>query len=182
MSGNAKFSGSVLAGPVSAMRRAVDFIDSLSRWVIVATMASMVTLVSAQVFMRYVMSSSIDAADELSRLFFVWSIFLAIPHGLRRGVHVGIDVVARMLPYRIQDVLHRASAVAGLILMLVVLVTALGAAADKWSELMPTLPVTAALYYVPVCICAAHGALHLALFATGGVAVWGEDAWKESRL
>ena len=70
-------------------------------------MAGMAMLVSAQVFMRYVMSSSIDAADELSRLFFVWSIFLAIPHGMRRGVHVGIDVIARMLPHRVQDVLHR---------------------------------------------------------------------------
>ena len=182
MSGRPNFSGPALAGPVARMRRAVDIIDGLSRWVIVATMGSMALLVSAQVFMRYVMSSSIDAADELSRLFFVWSIFLAIPHGVRRGVHVGIDVVARTLPYRIRDLLHRVSASAGLLLMIAVFITALGAAYDKWGELMPTLAVTAALYYVPVCICAAHAASHLSLFALGGVNVWGEDAWKESRI
>lgn len=181
MSGDANPSGPALAGPIAHLRRAVDAVDGLSRWVIVGTMAGMALLVSAQVFMRYVMSSSIDAADELSRLFFVWSIFLAIPHGVRRGVHVGIDVFARMLPFGVQSALHRISAIAGLVLMVAVFVTAFGAAADKWGELMPTLSVTAALYYVPVCICAAHAALHLSLFAVGGPHVWGEDAWKEGR-
>jgi len=182
VSGDANSSGPALAGPVSLLRKAVDYVDGLSRWAIVGTMAGMATLVSAQVFMRYVMNSSIDAADELSRLFFVWSIFLAIPHGIRRGVHVGIDVIARMLPHRVQDVLHRLSALAGLVLMLAVFATSLGAAADKWGELMPTLPVTAALYYVPICICAAHAALHLSLLSLGGLTVWGADAWKEERI
>lgn len=181
MTGNLPSSGSALAGPVAALRRVVDTLDDLSRWVLVVTMAGMALLVSAQVFMRYGLNSSIDSADELSRLFFVWSIFLAIPHGLRRGVHVGIDVIARMMPFRVQDVLHRVSALAGLVLMLAVFVTALGAASDKWGELMPTLPVTAALYYVPVCICAGHAAFHLSLFVLGGVNVWGADAWKEAQ-
>src|SRR6056297_2133370 len=144
-------------------------------------MAGMATLVSAQVFMRYVMSSSIDAADELSRLFFIWSIFLAIPHGIRRGVHVGIDVLVRILPTRLQDVMQRVSAMSGLVLMAVVLLTAIGATVDKWGELMPTLPLTAALYYIPVCICAAHAALHLSLLAIGGPWVWGAHAWREGR-
>ncbi|BAQ70213.1 tripartite ATP-independent periplasmic transporter DctQ [Rhodovulum sulfidophilum] len=172
--------GPASAGPLALLRRAVDLTDALSRWIIVAAMAAMTLLISAQVFHRYVLSSSIDAADELSRLFFVWSIFLAIPHGIRRGVHVGIDIVLRLMPGRTQDLLQRASALAGLLLMAVVFVTALGAAGDKWGELMPTLPVTAALYYIPVCICALHSALHLLLFALGGPEIWGDDAWKET--
>ncbi len=180
MSGNgAQLTGPDLSGPVVLLRRAVDMSDSLSRWIIVVMMAGMAALVSAQVFQRYVMSSSIDAADELSRLFFVWSIFLASPHGIRRGVHVGIDVFLRVLPNRLQDALNRLSAVAGMALMAVVFFVALGAAADKWGELMPTLPFSAGLYYVPVCICAAHSTLHLLLFALGGVGVWGADAWKD---
>lgn len=180
MNGNIPSTGPALTGPVAALRRVVDTLDVVSRWTLVATMAGMALLVSAQVFMRYAMGSSIDSADELSRLFFVWSIFLAIPHGLRRGVHVGIDVIARMMPFRIQDILHRVSALAGLVLMVTVFVTALGATSDKWGELMPTLPVTAALYYVPVCICAGHAAFHLLLFVLGGVNVWATDAWKEA--
>ena len=172
----------VPTGLVARLRSFVDAMDVLSRWMIVATMAAMALLVSAQVFQRYVMSASIDAADELSRLFFVWSIFLAIPHGIRRGVHVGIDVFLRLLPGNGQVVLQRITAIAGLVLMATVLVTAMGASADKWNELMPTLPLTAALYYVPVCLCALHATAHLMLFALGGPRVWGDDAWKEERL
>lgn len=172
--------GPGLAGPVLLLRRGVDVLDALSRWAIVGAMGAMAVLVSAQVFQRYVMASSIDAADELSRLFFVWAIFLAIPHGIRHGVHVGIDALPALLPWRVQAVLHRVSSLAGIVLMAIVLVTAVGAAADKWGELMPTLPVTAALYYVPVCLCAGHAALHLAVLALGGPRAWGGAAGPEA--
>ena len=106
--------GDATPGLVGRLRAALDLIDAASRWMIVAAMAGMALLISAQGFQRYVMSASIDAADELSRLFFVWAISLAIPHGIRRGIHVGIDVFARMTPPRAQDALQRVSAAAGL--------------------------------------------------------------------
>lgn len=166
-------------GPVATARRALEFIDALSRWVIVLMMAGMAISVSLQVFHRYVLSSSVDSADELSRLFFVWAIFLAIPHGIRRGVHVGIDLFVKMLPDRVSNTLARISSLSGMVLMAIVFVTTIQATSDKWGELMPTLPVTAALYYVPVLISAIHSALHLALMAVAGPGVWGEEAWKE---
>lgn len=174
MSEGDTLSGPAIAGPLALVRRGVLAVDAMSRWVIVGCMAVMTALVAAQVFQRYVLNSSIDSADELSRLFFVWSIFLAIPHGLRRGVHVGIDIVLKLFPHRGQDALNRVSAIAGLGLMAVVFVTTWQATADKWGELMPTLPVTAALYYVPVLISAAHAALHLALLAIGGERIWAD--------
>jgi TRAP-type C4-dicarboxylate transport system permease small subunit len=39
----------------------------------------MVAVVSAQVALRYGFNRSIDWADEVGRLAFVWAIFLAIP-------------------------------------------------------------------------------------------------------
>lgn len=172
--------GPALAGPLKWLRTGVDAADAASRWVIVATMAGMTCLVAAQVFQRYVMNSSIDSADELSRLFFVWSVFLAIPHGIRRGVHVGIDLFVRMLPAIGQELLNRISALAGMLLMIVIFLTGLTATSDKWNELMPTLPLTAALYYVPVVIASAHSVLHLALLAAAGPHVWASDT-KASR-
>lgn len=167
------------AGPVAAARMALDRIDAGSRWIIVAAMAGMTVLIAAQVFQRYVMSASIDAADELSRLFFVWSVFLAIPHGIRRGVHVGIDVFVKITPVRVRDALQRIAAIAGVVLMAVVFATALGAAADKWGEQMPTLAITAGLLYVPVGLAALHSALHLSLLAIGGAGVWGPEPLAE---
>lgn len=147
----------------------------ISCWAIVVTMGGMATLVAAQVFQRYALNSSIDAADELSRLFFVWSMFLALPHGVPRGVHVGIDVFTRLFPLRSQQILQRICAVAGLVLMTVVFFSTIGATADKWGELMPTLPLTAAMYYIPVLICAAHSSIHLAIIAIAGSDYWQSD-------
>ncbi len=92
-------------------------IDRLSFWAVVICMALMAALVSAQVFFRYILSSSIDSADELSRLFFVWAMFLAIPHGIKSGVHIGIDVIVRHLAENLRTQLSRLMSLAGAILM-----------------------------------------------------------------
>ncbi len=87
-------------------------LDVAAAWTIVALVTVMVTVVSAQVFMRYALNSSIGWADEVSRLMFVWSIFLAIPLGIRLGAHIGIEMLTARLPAAAQDVLARAVAAA----------------------------------------------------------------------
>lgn len=168
--------GAALAAPLLGLRRALNALDGVSFWVIVSVMAAMAILVSLQVFYRYVLGSSIDSADELSRLFFVWAMFLAIPQGIRYSVHVGIDLVVRALKPRRQDVIFRVVSGAGLILMIIVAFVAWTAVADKWQELMPTLTVSAGLYYVPIFICAVHSALHLLGQALAGARFWGMEA------
>ncbi len=143
-------------------------IDTLSMWLVILAMAAMTLMVSLQVFWRYILGSSIDSADELSRLFFVWVIFLAIPHGVKYGVHVGIDLFVLQLGEKAREVLARMMAGAGAVLLAAVFHSAWIATTDKWSELMPTLPVTAAVYYIAVLICAGHACLHLIAIVWAG--------------
>ncbi|HRP96480.1 MAG TPA: TRAP transporter small permease [Rhodocyclaceae bacterium] len=167
----------VRSGAFSGLKRLIGWIDRGTYWGIVVAMGSMSVLVSLQVFMRYALGSSIDSADELSRLFFVWAIFLAIPHGVKHGVHVGIDLFVRMAPHAVQEVLFRVMAALGTVLMVMVMVGGWVATVDRWPELMPTLPVTSAVYYIAVLVCGAHALLHLALLAWGGSRTWqGETA------
>lgn len=148
----------------------LGYVDRLSWLAIVLAMGSMVILVSVQVFMRYVLSSSIDSAAEISRLLFVWSIFLALPHGIPRGVHVGIDALTSVMPRWLHALVFRLTTLISLALMLCLCDLSANAIADKWQELMPTVDVTAAVYYIPVLICAAHSALHLLVQLVRGVA------------
>lgn len=136
-------------------------LDRVSYYGIVTAMGLMTFLVSAQVFTRYVLSSSIDSADELSRLFFVWAIFLAIPHGIKSGIHVGIDVLVTALPIRWQKQLARLTALFSAVLMALLAWVAVGAVSDKWQELMPTVEMTAAVFYIAVLVCAVHSLMHL---------------------
>ena len=93
-------------GAFRLLKRLVAGVDKLTYMGIVATMGLMTVIVSLQVLMRYAFSSSIDSADELSRLCFVWAIFLAIPHGVKHGVHVGIDLFVHMMPKPLQNALY----------------------------------------------------------------------------
>lgn len=149
-------------------------IDRLSFWAVVICMGLMAALVSAQVFFRYILSSSIDSADELSRLFFVWAMFLAIPHGIKSGVHIGIDVIVRHLAENLRTQLSRLMSMAGAILMGLVFVVTISVIGDKWQELMPTMDITAAVYYIAVLIATGHAFLHLLILAWGGPAIWQE--------
>jgi TRAP-type C4-dicarboxylate transport system permease small subunit len=156
------------AGPFSLYLRGLGLLDRLSYVVLVASMGAMVIIVALQVFFRYVLNDSLGFADELSRLFFVWSMFLAMPHGIKYGIHVGIDLVVNLLPAPVKGVLARLVALASAGLLLVVFAVAVIATVDNWPEQMPTLEVTSSLFYIPVLIFAIHGVLHLVAIAWSG--------------
>lgn len=141
------------------------FIDTVSRWSIVGLMGLMILVVSAQVALRYGLSSSMDFAEELSRLCFVWAVFLAIPHGVPRASHVGIDLVISRVSPALRVGLLRAIALASALLMSVVGWFSAVAAADTWDQLMPTLDLSSGWFYIAVCVGGAHSALHLIMAA-----------------
>lgn len=172
MSGDAITDGAGESRPLRSFKSLIRMLDRASFGVVVLVMAAMTILIVVQVFCRYVLSTSIDSADELSRLFFVWAIFLAIPHGVKYGVHVGIDLLVRALKPKLQEVIFRISCLAGAALMVVTFAVSWTATMDKWPELMPTLPVTAALFYIPVLVCAGHSFLHLLIQTWGGPNTW----------
>lgn len=159
-------------GVYLGLKRLIGWIDNTTYWGIVVVMAAMSIIVSLQVFLRYMLGSSIDSADELSRLFFVWAIFLAIPHGIKHGVHVGIDLFVMMMPEAVREFLFRFMAALGMVLMVMVMLGGWVATVDRWPELMPTLPMTSAVYYIAVLVCGVHSLLHLALLAWGGSRTW----------
>ena len=141
--------------------RLIKVFDRISYVLLTLAMALMTGLVIAQVFTRYALGSSIDSADELSRLFFVWAIFLAIPFGVRYGVHVGIDLVVTRLAAAPRLIVARIVTAFSALLMLCVIYASVIATLDKWDELMPTLNMTAAVYYIPIVMCGVHSLLHL---------------------
>ena len=167
--------GPASAGPLfDRFRAGLCQIDRVSRILVIASMAAMSTLVVTQVVFRYALASSIDWAEEIARLAFVWAMFLAIPHGIRLGVHVGIDSLVVRFPTIWKDRLFRLSAALGAILMVVILYYSVEVTVYTWPELMPTVNFTASSYYVAVLIAAAHSILHLALLTWGGPDTWGK--------
>jgi TRAP-type C4-dicarboxylate transport system permease small subunit len=160
--------GEVPVGAPPAVGRVLDSLDQIAKIVIVITMGVMVAIVSAEVFCRYAIRSSIGWADEVSRLAFVASIFLAIPLGIRTQSHIGIELLTTRLPAPLRGVLLRAIAVVSAAIMLLVAWQALRVAIDQWDEKMASLELSAGLFLVPVAFGCCHSALHLLRIAAFG--------------
>ena len=154
-------------GPVTGpaglrpLARALELLDTLTCWVICISVALMVAVVSAQVAMRYGLNRSFDWADEVSRLCFVWSIFLAIPLGIRARAHIGVEVLVARLPAGARGALARAVALVSAALLLLVAWEAAVMSVDQWDETMASVPASAAWFNVPLVWLGVHGALHL---------------------
>jgi TRAP-type C4-dicarboxylate transport system permease small subunit len=141
--------------------RALDELDRVSRWTIVGASGAMITVVTVQVLLRYAFNSSIDWSDEVSRLLFVWCMFLAIPLGIREGAHVGIELLVVHVPAVPRALLAKACALVAAAMMAVVFWQAVTVAWGTWDEMMQTLRLSANWFMVPVAFAAAHSFLHL---------------------
>jgi TRAP-type C4-dicarboxylate transport system permease small subunit len=65
---------------------------------IVACLAAMALLVFTNVVLRYGFDSGIAVSEELSRLLFVWLIFLGAILASRQHAHIGFDTLVKSLP------------------------------------------------------------------------------------
>lgn len=135
--------------------------DKGARLVVILGAATMVIVVSAQVVMRYVFNGSFDWADEVSRIAFVWTTFLAIPLGIRDGSHVGITLIVDKLPAALRDLIARLMGLLAAAMMLVVFWTSILVAAATWSERLGAINISSSVFFLPLIVAAAHSTLHL---------------------
>ena len=134
--------------------------DRLARWGIIGASAMMIGIVTLQVLLRYGFNTSIDWSEEVSRLLFVWAMFLAIPLGIREGAHVGLELLTMHIAPGPRSALAKGCAVAGAGIMVVVFWQAVKVAALTWDEMMQSLNASTNWFMVPVAVAAAHSFFH----------------------
>ena len=139
----------------------VAAVDVVAAWTIVVAISVMVVLVALQVLLRYALNTSLGWTDETSRLAFVWSIFLGIPLGVRRGSHIGIEFLTARIGAVPRDALARIMAALGAVLMALVAWQSVRLAWDQWDELMGTVNMSSGWFILAVAFGAAHSMLHL---------------------
>lgn len=81
--------------PVSRFGRAVDTLEET----IIAVLLGLMTLVTfANVVARYVFNSNILWALELTVFLFAWLVLLGASYGVKKTLHIGVDVVVNAVP------------------------------------------------------------------------------------
>jgi len=148
-------------GPLRPLALGLNALDTMAGWAIIGMLGVMVAVVSLQVLLRYAVNSSLGFADELSRLTFVWSIFLGIPLGIRLGAHIGMELLSSRLPPKAQNILARLMAAIAAAMMVLVAWQSAVVAFDQWDELMASMEASAAWFIVAVGVGCGHSALHL---------------------
>lgn len=73
------------------------FLLNPMQFVIAACLAAMLVLVFGNVVLRYAFNTGIPVSDELSRLLFVWMVFLGAAVTLFEQAHLGVDTLVRRL-------------------------------------------------------------------------------------
>ncbi len=81
------------------MMRTLKWLDKHAETVImVALLVLMCVLMLTQVFMRRVMGQTLSWSEEVTRYFFVWSVFLSISLTLRKKSAMKLDLALMLLP------------------------------------------------------------------------------------
>lgn len=80
------------------MKMFLPRLELLVEWLMALALVVMLVLVFGNVVLRYGFGSGIAWTEELSRLMFVWLIFLGAILALRRHAHLGVELVQARLP------------------------------------------------------------------------------------
>lgn len=76
----------------------IKWLDAnLERTLLIILSAIMTSSIILQVFMRYVMNSSLSWSEELARYCFIWLVYIGISYGVRMQKHIKVDAILQFM-------------------------------------------------------------------------------------
>jgi C4-dicarboxylate transporter DctQ subunit len=79
-----------------------NIIYSFEKWAAIVLLAFTVTLSFIQVILRYFFNSGFAWVPEIVVFAFISMTLLGASTGIRNGVHIGVDVIVKLLPLKFQ--------------------------------------------------------------------------------
>ncbi len=79
------------------LKNVFDIMDRAVNWFLALLMAAMVVIISAQVWYRFILNDPLSWSEEAGRYLFVWISFMGAAAGVRYQVHLGIDLMDKIL-------------------------------------------------------------------------------------
>ena len=142
---------------------------AVNRWLVIALLAGMATMVFANVALRFLTDHSILWVEEASRYAMVWLTFIGAGPVLRYGGHIGIETLQQALP-------RAAPAVRSVIFVLlaifsgVMVVVGVRYAMLTWAQTTPVMQIPVGAVYLAMPVGFALLLIHLAIMFRGYVA------------
>lgn len=110
----------------------------------------MTTSITMQVFMRYVLNSSLSWSEELARFCFIWLVYIGISYGVKKQRHIKVDVVLQFINDKQKVVLGLIANVIFLAFSLLITVYGYDIAQQLlgWGQTSPALHVPMGFVYM----------------------------------
>lgn len=151
-------------------RPAPEHAETLAAWlsfgierVCAGLVAGMVVIVWLGVFSRYFVDLGITWNEELARYVMIWAALLAVPAGIYRREHIGLDMLVRMLPPRAASTLRVTLDLIGIGFFLFLFVFGLSMAANGANQYATIFRMTMVVPLASVPTCAALSVVQLLL-------------------
>ena len=142
---------------------------AVNRWLVIALLAAMATMVFANVALRFLTDHSILWVEEASRYAMVWLTFVGAGPVLRYGGHIGIDTLQHALP-RAAPALRAAIFALLAIFFGVMIVVGIRYAMLTWAQTTPVMEIPVGAVYLAMPVGFALLLVHLVLMFSGYVA------------
>ena len=145
------FDAPLTSAPIYRGKVAQHF-DRITDWLMAALLAFMVIVVFSSVVLRYVFGTGWTGAEELSRLAFVWLVFVGVASSMRRGELMAFSMIRNRFPQLFRRIVDSLS------WLLVVLASGLAAMGGwnqmqfGWSINSPVVGYPLALGMLPVMV------------------------------
>ncbi|WP_296589913.1 TRAP transporter small permease [Roseibium sp.] len=132
--------------------RIMRWVSTGALWLAGTGLILMTVIISAQVFMRYIMNDSIVWSEPLSVILMGWFIFLGAAVGIREGYHLSFDVLLYFLPNSVKLILFSISD--AVVALFGAGMTWFGAelALSAWNVKLPSLGVSGAVDFLPLVV------------------------------
>ncbi|MDJ0831446.1 MAG: TRAP transporter small permease [Desulfobacterales bacterium] len=79
-------------------------LDRFLNWLLVLLMGTMVAIISAQVWFRFILNDPLHWSEEIGRYLLVWITFIGAAVALRHRQHLGIDLLQNRVSSRIYHI------------------------------------------------------------------------------
>jgi len=80
----------------------MKLLNKIEEGFIMACFAVMGTVLALQIFMRYVMNWPLIWSEELARYIFVWATFIGAGYGVRKKIHISMELLYIRLPKKVR--------------------------------------------------------------------------------
>lgn len=153
-------------GP-SPLRRAMEILNDVPVVVGSTLMLVIGVAVFANVIARYVFSSGLSWADEVSRFSMLWVTFLGAAVLIRLGEHITVDVFMMRAPQRLRTASYVLSQLLSSYIAYILITQGIGQIGKQWTQLSPALQWNMGAVYIVL----PFAGLYMLLYSLGNLAM-----------